>query len=1104
MPRLHLHGPPRVALDDGGERALAAREAALIAWLHLEGPAPRQRLATLLWPGGSEAQSRANLRQALARLKRAHGPLLAEDRGGLRLAVPVAEAAVGEPLLGTLHFDDADELSAWLEARRDDARRADLRRRHDMLRALIDRADWPTALRASEALLAADRESEESWRLRMEVLAGSGDRAAAVAAWDDCRLMLRQVFGIQPSAATHALGQRILAGDTTSAAGLPAALHRPPRLAGRERLLGELKSALAAGHAVVLAGTAGIGKSRLLAELAATGSPALRVAARPGDAATPWSLLMRLLAMAQRQFGPALDDAARAALDALRDPPLPAEAPAAAAEQARRLRAASRALAACRDAGLALVAIDDLQFADSGSLQGLQTIVGHWLAAPPANRLALALAYRADELPPAAQPFVEMLLASGQSARFEPAALDVAALRALIDELPAPALGSAARDALAHTLHAQVGGNPAFVLECLKSLWQRGLEHWHPGRPLPLPQSLLASVQARLQRLPGDAMPLAQLMAVAGSDFSLSLAGHALGRAPLALAPALAALESAQLVDEHGFAHDLVADAVRATVGPSLRPALHRMVAEHLAAHGGGAAVVAEHFAAAGHIAEAAPWQHRAAEQARSRGQFRGAAERFEAAATGFDAARDRVAALAAWHDTADTALAIGDHGLAERALASAERLVADPAERLPLASLRTVMLYNQRRVDAAVAEGEALADAVVGDVAQLPPRHLLGAVRAAAAIAPFSQRPEGALALCDAVRPQLDLAEADTAIVFGRAHGMVLNWLGHAPRAIDALRPVMRRLRQRRHPGLLAGTGAALARALHMAGRNAEAAATCDQMSAVLADAEPGVAEGIATDLLHFKALMLLALGRLRDARTQMRQLIDHLAAEGKPCPGTFTDVMAQIALAAGDLDGAARWAARHPPVPPGQSVVALMHGWLRVQIAGARGDDTAALLQEAGTNMASPAVTVATLKHRVMQVRWQALPYDEVAALAALLRERGLRGMQRAAEAAAARAAMAQHDLLAAAAHARAALTLADALDPGCDEMAGVWATASTVLQAAGAHAEARAAHDAGVAWLQRTAAHEFEDEASRRRFLQGHASHRALLAGAAETTG
>ena len=51
----------------------SARAEALLAYLllHRDAPQPRQRLASLLWPESSEAQSRTNLRHLLHTLRRA-------------------------------------------------------------------------------------------------------------------------------------------------------------------------------------------------------------------------------------------------------------------------------------------------------------------------------------------------------------------------------------------------------------------------------------------------------------------------------------------------------------------------------------------------------------------------------------------------------------------------------------------------------------------------------------------------------------------------------------------------------------------------------------------------------------------------------------------------------------------------------------------------------------------------------------------------------------------------------------------------------------------------------------------------------------------------
>ena len=86
------------------------------------------------------------------------------------------------------------------------------------------------ALYAADQLLQTDRESEEAFRVLMEVYYLRGDQAAALSAWDRCREMLRQLYGVAPSAATQALGQTIL-----EAVG--ARVQRGPlRIAQRQRI----------------------------------------------------------------------------------------------------------------------------------------------------------------------------------------------------------------------------------------------------------------------------------------------------------------------------------------------------------------------------------------------------------------------------------------------------------------------------------------------------------------------------------------------------------------------------------------------------------------------------------------------------------------------------------------------------------------------------------------------------------------------------------------------------------------------------------------------------------------------------------------------------
>ncbi|MBP7668809.1 MAG: hypothetical protein KA774_18330, partial [Burkholderiaceae bacterium] len=63
--QLTLHGVACWQRGADAPRPLERKHAALLAWLHLEGPTPRGRLAGLLWPDVPEDRARGNLRQRL-------------------------------------------------------------------------------------------------------------------------------------------------------------------------------------------------------------------------------------------------------------------------------------------------------------------------------------------------------------------------------------------------------------------------------------------------------------------------------------------------------------------------------------------------------------------------------------------------------------------------------------------------------------------------------------------------------------------------------------------------------------------------------------------------------------------------------------------------------------------------------------------------------------------------------------------------------------------------------------------------------------------------------------------------------------------------------
>ncbi len=1102
---LQLHGPARVLPADGPALPLAPREAALLAWLQLEGPVARGRIAGLLWPGGTEAQARANLRQMLSRLRRAAGALVEEDEGLLRLAAGIPlQADDRRPLLDGLDFDDAPELAAWLAGQREQALRRRQREQLQAGHAALAAGRLDAALEAADALLAVQPENEEAWRLRMQTLAQRGDRAQALQAWDDCRHALRSAFGVPPSAATQALGEQLLADSAPPLPrlSLPESLRRPPQLVGREAELQAVLRNLALGHGVVVLGPAGIGKSRLLAEAAERFAPVLAVAARPGDAVSPGALIARLLAAALQRFEPPLADDTRRDVERLLPPragdsgPPPAELKSA-LEHRRVLASAARCLAACHARGLRALVLDDLQFADAASLDALQVIAGQGLAAAPGEAAALLLAARDDELPPAASALIALLSQSGRAARVDLRPLDAAQLRELLRGLALPGAEGLDRDALAGALHARVGGLPAFVLESLRSLWLERLqtgEDWPAAPAVPVPPTLREAVRRRLDRLSPEALQLAQLAAVAGGDFSIGLASVATGRPTLALAPPLTELASAQVFDGQRFGHDLVAEAVAASVPGALARALHAQVAAYLTGWRDSAARVAFHLDRAGQPREAAPWHLQAAKAMRARWQMHEAARAFETGAAAFDPVAEREQAFGAWREAARCWLLLSRDAEAELALDHAEPLARGARERVLLRSIRTTVQFNASRYGAAAASALAVAAELPATQALLDAEELAQVLLSAALAAPYIADAAPLLQACEAVRPRA----AEQPMLAARvdfASGMTLGWLGRPLLARDALERGWAAAQAHGLLGECVNLGNQLIRCAELRGELGEALDACERTRRTIE--QIGAGAGFEADLLSYRALLLVSAGRPGEAQAALQQLMR--LREGGTLSAYEALRLALLQLTGGRPE-AAEAALRHCPQPgPGPSPLAAHRAWARARCDLAAGRDPAAALAEAAAACPAPHSQMGW-RGQVLQAlcgRPAALPLAEIEALLLTLEQRGLRALQRSAAIAAARQALHEDRPQRAREHAEAALALAACVDPWCDEPASVWLEAARAFDALGLAGAAADARHAGARWVREAAA-TLADPADRAAWCEGNPVHRALLAG------
>jgi hypothetical protein len=424
---------------------------------------------------------------------------------------------------------------------------------------------------------------------------------------------------------------------------------RPLRLVGREhefRLLHERwREALrgAAGFAV-LAGEAGVGKTRLLDELCSAvhrdGGQVMRARcfqARGRLALAPVSEWLRSPAM-QAARGH-LDPVWAHEVDRLvppRDvgPAAPLRPMADAWQRHRFFEGLARAVLSTGRP--ALLVLDDLQWCDEDTLAWLQLLL-HLAQGCP---LLLVAATRRDEMDSNAElsEMLRVLRQAGQVTDVGLGPLD----HVRATELASEVLGRGLIRPEAEWLYAATGGYPLFVIESVRAgiLSRPGGTHPASGLlpgddgmaagetadlPGPGPQ-VHAVLLGRIRQAAGPAQAVAELAAVIGRDFTLELLTEASDLDSDIVLEAVDELWRRRIIREHApatydFFHDLLRDAAYREIGPPRRRLLHRRVAQaleliHADDPGVAAADIAFQYERADRPGRAVPHHVRAAEVA--------------------------------------------------------------------------------------------------------------------------------------------------------------------------------------------------------------------------------------------------------------------------------------------------------------------------------------------------------------------------------------------------------------------------------------------------------------------------------------------------------
>ncbi|MEV0827114.1 ATP-binding protein [Nonomuraea rubra] len=277
-----LLGSPELSVGGAPVGVRSAKARALLCYLATTAvPRPRAELATLLWGERPDANARGSLRLALSDLRKEVGGWLDVTREHVRLraadgcfvdrrhlaqAPTVAEALRlwrGDFMAG-ISFCDAPAFAEWLECERRGVRLL-LR---EVLLGAGENEPAEQVVRLAHLVAGLDPYDEEAHRLLMTALARAGNRAGALACYDELRRRLTAELGVEPAPETRAVRQR-LAPCAAPARRTPVPVPATD-LIGRDADVGRLRALLAREHLVTLVGPGGIGKTRLAIAAAVT------------------------------------------------------------------------------------------------------------------------------------------------------------------------------------------------------------------------------------------------------------------------------------------------------------------------------------------------------------------------------------------------------------------------------------------------------------------------------------------------------------------------------------------------------------------------------------------------------------------------------------------------------------------------------------------------------------------------------------------------------------------------------------------------------------------------------------------------------------------
>jgi len=618
--RIRLFGGMQLlALGQALKFAAPPKAASLLAYLvvHRAQPASRDAIAFAFWPDDDETRARANLRRHIALIlralpARAVQPVLADNRSIqwnplYPCTLDVAEFeqlsrdAAGAADATAVYAGDLlpDAYDEWILPERERLRSMHSTNLERLTESYANAGDYARAIATTRTLLLHDPWREDAVRTLLSLRHAAGDRAGALQEYERFAERLQRDLDAAPMPETVSLYESIRSGPSSSATDGPAsALERAvvpatmPFVGRSDELLRLrqmwVRSMRGLGGVAVISGEAGIGKSRLLGEFAAT------VAAQGGTIvagaatfpeAVPYQAVIEALRSALPSIAGLPLDAAwlAAAADVLpdlrdADPALPRlSALEPARQQDRLFEAVWRCFEALAQARPLLLRIEDVHWAGPATTDLLAYLARRARGHP----MLVVVTSRDDE----AEPLHALRRALRRSGVFTTIALGGLTVDDVARVVEAAFAGTSDTAGFVKRVHELSCGNPFFLAEIVRDC----LAHPEMLVEPALPQSLAATIEARVAVLSADAQSLAEIAAVVGRAFTVEIIAAAAGISEAVTIRCTDELLDVRLVraasradertgDELTFTHDLIRSQLYDRIPETRRRRLHRRV----------------------------------------------------------------------------------------------------------------------------------------------------------------------------------------------------------------------------------------------------------------------------------------------------------------------------------------------------------------------------------------------------------------------------------------------------------------------------------------------------------------------------------------------